>query len=175
VGVVLAGILAVILFVGIGSSPNNSTAQPGGPVPAFTLDQVGHPAGQVGVPADGGGGGHPAIILFFASWCGPCQAEMPALAKAYNAQHATHSRLNQVDVLGVDDLDPNAASFVSASHIRFPVGTDATSAVSDAKFAFGTMPEAVFVDADGTIAKIHYGALSTATFVKWERRLLATT
>jgi cytochrome c biogenesis protein CcmG, thiol:disulfide interchange protein DsbE len=174
VGVVMAGILAVILFVGFRSSPGSSAAVPGSPVPTFMLDQVGVAGHTVGVPTDGGGDGKPAILLFFASWCGPCQAEVPALAAAYNKQHATDSRLNQVKVVGVDDLDPNAAAFVASNHVKFPVGSDPTSTVSDAKFAFGTLPESVFVSAQGTIVKIHYGALSTTTFVKWEKKLLAT-
>ena len=84
------------------------------------------------------------------------------------------SRLARVAVIGVDGQDATGAAFVHSNGVTFPVATDATFAVTETDFAFNQLPEAVFVEADGTIARIHYGALSDKAFVSWEKRLLAT-
>jgi thiol-disulfide isomerase/thioredoxin len=159
--------------VGFGTGPGSTAIGAGSHEPSFTLHAVGTIDHTVNVPADGGGDGRPAILLFFASWCSACHAEVPAIASLYQHQVASHSRLAGVAVIGVDGQDATAAAFVHASGVTFPVATDATFTVTETDFAFNQLPEAVFVQSDGTIAKIHYGALSTATFVSWEKRLLA--
>lgn len=176
VGLVAAALLAFSLFSTIGVTPGSDAPHAGSAVPTFSLAAVpGYGHGRVGVPADGGGSGHPAILLFFASWCTPCRAEVPALAAVYRHQQADRSRLAKVAVIGVDGNDPasNAESFLASADATFPVGADSTFAVTQGQFAFDGLPEAVFVEADGTIAGIHRGALSAATFRSWEARLLA--
>ncbi len=174
-GAVLAAILAVFLFTDVGTGGKSVRPTAGSPVPTFTLPAL-IGKGTVGVPADGGGNGRPAILLFFASWCTPCQAEMPALAHVYRSQQAARSRLALVSLVGVDGSDPkaDATRFVRASGVTFPVGTDLNYTVTQGLFGFTGLPESVFVKADGTIAGIHLGALSTGAFVSWEHKLLAS-
>ncbi len=175
VGVVLAGILALFLFTGVGTGSHAGRPMAGSAAPPFTLPRV-DGSGTVGVPADGGGNGRPAILLFFASWCGPCQKEVPALARTYRGQQAAKSRLAEVRVIGVDGSDPkaDAVRFIRSSGISFPVGADKAYTVTSGLFQFTGFPESVFVEGNGTIAGIHVGPLSPAAFVGWERKLLAT-
>ena len=194
VGIAIA--LALALFAGLGTRgggtgtgtgtgtatgtstalANGGTVRPaaGSKVPTFSLPRLGG-GGTVGVPADGGGSGRPVILLFFASWCSPCQKEIPALARTYRRQQLQHSRLAEVPLLGVDGNDPTASAlkFVHDSGVTFPVGADSAYAVTQGKFAFGGLPESVFVEANGTVADVHYGPLSTKSFVSWEKKLLA--
>lgn len=172
-GVVLAGVLALFLFTDVGTGSHGGRPAPGSAVPMFSLPRVAG-TGKVGVPADGGGDGRPAILLFFASWCAPCQKEVPALARTYRSQQAAKSRLAGVPVIGVDGSDPKASAvkFVRASGITFPVGADTAYTVTQGLFDFAGLPESVFVEANGTIAAIHYGPLSPRAFVSWERKLL---
>jgi len=175
VGVVLAAALGIGLFTGIGTH-GGSGGRPvtGSAVPTFSLPRLGG-GPRVGVPADGGGDGRPAVILFFASWCGPCQKEVPAIASTYHHQQASGSRLAKVAMIGVDGNDPTgkALDFVHRSGVTFPVGADQTYTVTEGLFYFTSLPESVFVEGDGTIAGIHYGGLTPAELVEWERRLLA--
>lgn len=175
-GVVLAAALAVGLFGTRGGGHH-----PGGPPtagdssPTFSLARLGGGA-PVGVPLDGGGHGHPAVVVFFASWCTPCQHEMPALSHLYAHERATGSPLGRVAMIGVDGSDPQSAalSFVQHSGVTFPVGRDPTYRVTQGEFGFAGLPETVFVRADGTIAGIHYGALSARALQHWQHQLLAT-
>ena len=42
---------------------------------------------QVSVPADGGGNGTPAVLMFFGAWCTSCQQELPPLTTAVRRQN----------------------------------------------------------------------------------------
>ena len=196
VGIALALALALALFAGLGTRgggtgtgtgtgmatgtstalANGGTVRPptGSKVPTFSLPRLGG-GGKVGVPADGGGGGRPAILLFFASWCPSCQKEIPALARTYRLQQLGHSRLAAVSLIGVDGNDPtaNALNFVHNSGVTFPVGADSVYAVTQGKFAIANLPESVFVEGNGTVVNVHYGALSPKSLVSWEKKLLA--
>ena len=174
IGIVLAAGLAIGLFTGIGTGSKGGPPKVGDQVPAFSLPRLGG-GSDGGVPTDGGGNGHPAIVLFFASWCGPCQAEVPMVAKTYRHEQATHSRLTGVALVGVDGSDPtaNALAFVHQSGVTFPVGADRNYALTEGTFAFVGLPEAVYVNGNGTIAAIHRGAITNAAqLATWQRRLL---
>lgn len=116
------------------------------------------------------------MLVFFASWCGPCQSEIPALASIYRTQSAGGAT-PKVALIGIDGSDPthNALAFVHTDGVTFPVGVDADYSVTQGLFAFTGLPESVVVRGDGTIAHITYGALSTSQFWAWERRLATPT
>jgi thiol-disulfide isomerase/thioredoxin len=173
VGVALAVALGIGLFTGVGTHSSSGRPVTGDAVPGFSVPRLGGGA-AVGVPVDGGGHGRPAVLLFFASWCGPCQKEIPALAATYRRQQDQKNRLARVALVGVDGDDATAAAlrFVHGSGVTFPVGVDRRYTVTEGLFYFTGLPEAVFVNGDGSIAAIHYGALSSSDFVHWEQRLL---
>lgn len=100
--------------------------------------------------------GHPGVVIFFASWCGPCQKEMPKVAAYLNA-HSTGT----VRVLGIDvnDTTASATSFLTKSHVHFVVGTDPNFTITAGLFGFGQIPETVFVNAKGVVQQVYFGAI----------------
>ena len=71
--------------------------------------------------------GQPIFINFWASWCGPCRAEMPHIQAAYE----TYSDDGLI-VLGVDQLEspPPVAQFVDEYSLTFPIPLDSDGDVS---------------------------------------------
>jgi thiol-disulfide isomerase/thioredoxin len=172
IGLVLAGALAIGLFTGVGTRAQSGPPQVGGAAPTFSLGRLGG-GGTVGTPADGGGDGHPAILLFFASWCAPCRGEIPALAAAYRQARATGGPLSRVRVIGIDGLDPtgDALAFVRTSGVTFPVAADGNYQVTESDYYFTGDPEAVAITAGGQIAHIHRGPITVAQLHAWATQL----
>ena len=117
VGVLAAVALGVGLFTSLGTGPTGPPSV-GSVAPTFSLPSL-EGQGAVGTPATGGGGGRPAVLVFFASWCVQCHTEIPAIADAYRHQAGGH----RVSVIGIDGMDPtgDALAFVRKSGVTFPV------------------------------------------------------
>ena len=81
VGLVVAVVLGIGLFTSVGTTKTSGPPHQGGQVPSFTAARL-NGVGTLAVPADGGGGGAPAALLFFGEWCHVCHTELPSLAAA---------------------------------------------------------------------------------------------
>jgi thiol-disulfide isomerase/thioredoxin len=173
VGLVVAVALGIGLFTSIGTKKNAGPPQAGGPVPSFTAPRL-NGSGTVAVPADGGGGGTPAVLLFFGEWCTQCHAELPPLAAAVRHQEHAGGALAKVHVIGVDSDNSKSVGegFVKSAGVEFPVAQDAVIAITNGDFYFQGDPYAVFVKGDGTISDIVPGPLSVAKFTAEEKKLI---
>jgi len=104
--------------------------------------------------------GQVVLLNFWASWCPPCQAEAPLLARAQ-----PQLRRHDATVLGVTYLDVSSDSqgFVREHHITYPNLRDTTGEFAH---AFGTdqLPESFVVNRSGDIVAICRGEIDR-TFV----------
>jgi len=90
------------------------------------------------------------LIDFWASWCGPCRAEMPAVVKAYDAFHA-----QGFEIVGVS-LDNNKEAWVEAIgqlKMPWPQMSDLKGWESEAARTYHvqSIPANVLIDAEGKI------------------------
>lgn len=169
IGCALAAVLAVVLFVGVGSGRKNGTtlapAAPGTVPPNFTLPRLGG-GPPVTLDALGVDRHRPVVLNFFASWCGPCRQETPLLARTAAKLRAEHS---PVQFIGVDTNDPTAdgLAFVRASGVTYPVGADRSTRVSYSLYALDGLPDTFFINAQGVVVAHVLGALTPATLDHW--------
>lgn len=122
----LIGIGAVVLIVGLRGISDATKAETGPTesslIPPFTPTKAPAITGETitGEPFDlADYEGKPIILNFWASWCGPCRREIPAIA-AFAKSHP------EIQVLGVDYLDevPDAAAFAKANGATWPSVVD---------------------------------------------------
>jgi peroxiredoxin len=157
IGVSVAVVLITVVSVLTGGKvvdTQGRAALDGTTIKTFTLP--GLEGGRVSAPWHEG---HPAVVLFFASWCTICQAELPGLSRSLDR----HQR-GGVEVFGVDALDSTgpARTFVDHDHLTFPVGVDVAGDLTKDTFGFNGLPETVFVDAKGVVVGVRTGAISRA-------------
>jgi peroxiredoxin len=178
------GILIVVLvglFTHIGANSGGSAGsgsggqpQPGDPVPSFAQSNIGPSGAKTVAVSAHSSGGVPMALLFFGNWCPSCHQELPPLAAAVRQQQAESGPLSKVRVVGVDSEDSlsSAHSFIASSGVTFPVAYDPDVSITEGAFYFTGDPHAVFVRADGKIAKVEYGPITPAQFTADERALI---
>ena len=153
-------------------SPSQARAQPTAPLPAVDpCPAAGSPAvsghaGALGhrtlpclkpgpaVDLSSLGGRQPVLVNLWASWCLPCQREMPRLEQTYRTYKG------RLLILGVDtEDDPNSArSFLTAVHATYPQVVDADGALRIQLHAVG-LPVTVLIRPDGSVGYRRLGEL----------------
>jgi thiol-disulfide isomerase/thioredoxin len=99
--------------------------------------------------------GYPVIINFWASWCPPCRAEMPAFQQAF-AEYEEQGLMIAAVNATYQDSRSEATAFASENKLIFPIPLDTTGAVSRS-YNLYSLPTTVFIDSQGIIRKIIIG------------------
>ncbi len=99
--------------------------------------------------------GKTVALNWFASWCGPCQAEIPDFQVAYE------SLAGEVVVLGVNLQEPRdrASGMIEKLSATFPAVLDSDGEVARHYRLLG-MPSTFFIDRDGTLRSFVSGRIT---------------
>jgi cytochrome c biogenesis protein CcmG/thiol:disulfide interchange protein DsbE len=123
----------------------------GKPLPSFSLPPAA--PGKPGLATAAFKAGKPRLLNVFGSWCVPCAAEAPQLAKLAQAG-AT------IDAIAIRDTPADVARFLSSNGDPFAaIGDDRNSSVQLALGSSG-VPETFVIDGQGRIAHQHIGAIT---------------
>ena len=125
---------------------------------------IGHQAPSLDLPPLAGDGaglrsamlrqGQATVVNLFASWCVPCRAEAPALAKL---------KARGVRILGVAYKDKPEAARDFLQEVGNPftaIGTD-TGGQAGVAWGISGVPETFIIDGHGVV-RAHYGPLTEA-------------
>jgi len=123
-------------------------AGPVGPAPAFSLPQRGGTTLTLE-----GLKGQVVMLNFWASWCGPCRAEMPLLDSMYKRYSKQGFTLLGVNV---EAETADAEQILKTRPVSFPILWDKESKVSQL-YSVSAMPSSVFIDRKGNVRYVHRG------------------
>lgn len=100
------------------------------------------------------------IYLQSASWCGPCQREMPDIVKEYKKIKKAGG---EIILLGCDRTLDDAKNYLKKFRAKFPgIMVDMGGSLPGFKPA-GGIPHATFVKSDGSVIEEGHGSL----VMKW--------
>lgn len=102
--------------------------------------------------------GRPVWLLFMATWCSGCRAEMPDVQKAHEV--AGDDGVQVVVVFAGEGTD-TVVPYSERLGLTMTRVTDAGSRLADA-YGVSAMPVHFFLDADGVVRFVNVGSMSAA-------------
>jgi thiol-disulfide isomerase/thioredoxin len=179
----LIGVLVLTAGVAVGCG-DTSSVDPLAPEPVFDADQrptsiqlVANPSPVLAVSMEDLEGniittddlrGKVTLVNFWATWCGPCKAEIPDLIQLQE-RYSDH-----LQVIGVStDEGPTqmVEDFATQYGINYPV-VMMTPELNQAFPGVMALPTSFIIDPDGRVVKTHVGLIS-AGVLEQETRFLA--
>ncbi|GAP06989.1 peroxiredoxin [Anaerolinea thermolimosa] len=151
---------------GVLENPSLTLARPGFQAPDFELQTLTGESVSLSSLR-----GKPVILNLWASWCPPCQAEMPSFQHVYEDYHERGVVILAVN-LTLQDREEDARQFVLKNHLSFPVLLDSGGNV-ERLYSTRALPTTYFISADGIIReRVIGGPIAEALLRAQVERLL---
>ncbi len=138
------------LWFVVGSDEAASPIVRGARAPGFVLPRLATPPVTLDLASLSG---RVVLVNFWATWCEPCEQEMPAMERLY--QRLPRDRFELVAV-AIDDEEAKVAEFQTRYSLTFPIVLDPDKKVAETYQTMG-VPESLLIDASGRIVERYVG------------------
>jgi peroxiredoxin len=151
IGIVVAIIVSVVLLFIMGQRHKFEPVLEGKVAPDFTLPDL---QGKMYKLSDYKG--KVVFVNFWATWCKPCEEEMPSMQVMYEAVKKNFQNFELLAV-SIDSKEPNVVkSFARKYGLTFPILHDKKGKIKEIYKTTG-VPESFIVDQNGVIAEKVWG------------------
>jgi len=113
--------------------------------------------------------GEIVLVNLWATWCIPCQEEMPAF-QSYYEKHKTEGFI----IIAVNDGDPTAdvIEFIQNYGVNFPVWLDPTYIATEEAFKTPVLPSSYVIDRNGIVRLSWVGGINQKMLEKYVTPLI---
>jgi thiol-disulfide isomerase/thioredoxin len=101
--------------------------------------------------------GNPVMLNFWATWCGPCRAEMPYLQQIHDEWSDRGLVLLAIDL---GESSSTVESYLKSNNLSLTVLLDTRQEVGR-KYDIRPIPTTFFIDEDGIIQRVKVGAFQS--------------
>ena len=101
--------------------------------------------------------GQPVMVNFWASWCGPCRAEMPHIQAVFEEWQ---DQGLVILAINIEETASLVRQFMQDNNFSFPVLLDTNGDVAG-KYNVSGIPVTFFIDKDGIIQERKLGAFTS--------------
>ncbi len=108
--------------------------------------------------------GKAVVLNIWATWCPPCQAEMPTLEKFYK-QYQTQGLVVLAADATAQDYPLQVVPFVQKHSLTFPILLDETGDLSR-KYEVRSLPSSFFIGRDGSVSEVVIGGPMSEALVQ---------
>jgi len=162
VGLALIGLAAALVWMGDPVAPPLGR---GDRAPSFDLPSLAGGRMALSDLAD-----QVSLVNFWATWCKPCEDEMPAMQRLYDA---LAPRGFELVAISVDESEADVQAFQERLGLGFPILLDPDQSVAR-RYQTTGFPESLLIDGDGRIIERYVGPREWdhPDYVERVRRLL---
>ena len=167
---VVVGVLALTALLALGLANRSPVTGRSG------VTRVDKPAPPINMPLYSGGditaadyAGKPAVVNFWASWCGPCRQEAPIferLSQEYGERGVLFIGVN------IQDAEADAEAYLRGYDITYPNGRDEDGSISVDYGVIG-IPVTFFINRDGIVQRRWAGVMRETQLREWIDELVA--
>ncbi len=161
----LAGVVVFLAVIGIALVRQNQDQPTTGLAPDFTITTF---DGEVFTLSEQRG--KIVILNFWASWCGPCHEEAPAL------QRLAERYQDRVVFLGVTHVDEpdDSKAFIERYGITYANAEDPRDDITKRLYRITGVPETFVIAPDGSVAQFFFAAINETELAALFDQLLET-
>lgn len=145
---VLPGCGTIKEVVSGGKTENNKTLQNGDLAPDFTAELADGSTFALSEQR-----GKKVLLNFWATWCGPCVGEMPALERL----HEEYPEELTVVAVNCQETPETVDEFIKENGYTFPIAYDESGEISQ-QYPTDGIPFTLIIDEEGVIQQIFLGA-----------------